>query len=93
MRNSMLLMAMSTIKETQESTAAAGDRLNHALAVAQEAGIGASTASMLAAAGTFRDAMEDGHLKADAALEVLHTTASKRLSDKTDNFPPPSKSR
>jgi hypothetical protein len=86
-------MAVSTIKETQESTAAAGEKLNHALVATQEAGSsGASTARMLAAAANFRDTMNDGHLKADAIEEVLQI-ASKRLSDNSNDFLPPSKSR
>lgn len=92
--DSLLLIALSTLKETLDSTAADGAKLKQALMAAQAAGSAASTDSIVDALSVFRETMNDGHLKAAAILEVLQATQLDCLGDdRSDDFPPPSKSR
>ena len=92
--HSLLLMTLSTLKETLDSIAAEGAELRQALMAAQAAGRDAPMDSIVDALSMFRDTMNDGHLKAAAMLEVLQARQLDCLDDgTTDDFPPPSKSR
>jgi hypothetical protein len=91
--DSLLLMALATLKETLDSTAADGAKLKQALMAAQGTGSDASTDSIMEALSTFRNTVNDGPLQADAILEILQIDQAGRLDDTADDIPPASKSR